>query len=284
MRFYIIIPAHNEEAFIENCLISLSEQSLRPKKIVVVDDNSTDKTPEILKALKKQYAFIDSVQHQSSEKHLPGEKIITAFYKGFEQLDQDYDVVCKFDADLVFPRNYLETIAQHFKKDQKLGLVAGHCYIEKNGQWILENLTSNEHIRGPLKAYRKECFKSIGGLQKSMGWDTIDELVALYNGWSFRTDNTVHVKHLKPTGSTYNKSAKYYQGIALYKMRNGFVLAFLSALKLAYKKRKIRLFLDYLMGYFKAWQTKVPYIVSEEEGAFIRSYRWRKIKKLLSPF
>lgn len=284
MRFYIIIPAHNEEAFIENCLISLSEQSLRPKKIVVVDDNSTDKTPEILKALKKQYAFIDSVQHQSSEKHLPGEKIITAFYKGFEQLDQDYDVVCKFDADLVFPRNYLETIAQHFKKDQKLGLVAGHCYIEKNGQWILENLTSNEHIRGPLKAYRKECFKSIGGLQKSMGWDTIDELVALYNGWSFRTDNTLHVKHLKPTGSTYNKSAKYYQGIALYKMRNGFVLAFLSALKLAYKKRKIRLFLDYLMGYFKAWQTKVPYIVSEEEGAFIRSYRWRKIKKLLSPF
>jgi glycosyltransferase involved in cell wall biosynthesis len=284
VRFYIIIPAHNEEAFIENCLISLSEQSLRPKKIVVVDDNSTDKTPEILKALKKQYAFIDSVQHQSSEKHLPGEKIITAFYKGFEQLDQDYDVVCKFDADLVFPRNYLETIAQHFKKDQKLGLVAGHCYIEKNGQWILENLTSNEHIRGPLKAYRKECFKSIGGLQKSMGWDTIDELVALYNGWSFRTDNTLHVKHLKPTGSTYNKSAKYYQGIALYKMRNGFVLAFLSALKLAYKKRKIRLFLDYLMGYFKAWQTKVPYIVSEEEGAFIRSYRWRKIKKLLSPF
>jgi hypothetical protein len=70
-----------------------------------------------------------------------------------------------------------------------LGLVAGHCYIEKNGKWILENLTSNDHIRGPLKAYRKECFKAIGGLKKSMGWDTIDELVALHNGWGFRTDD-----------------------------------------------------------------------------------------------
>ena len=284
MRFYIVIPAHNEEAYIENCLISLAEQSLLPKKIIVVDDNSTDQTPKIVEILKKQYAFIDSIQHQSSEKHLPGEKIIAAFYKGFEQLDYEYDVVCKFDADLIFPKNYLETIAEHYKNDPKLGLIAGHCYIEKNGEWVLENLTSNDHTRGPLKAYRKACFEAIGGLQKSMGWDTIDELVALHNGWSFRTDDLLHVKHLKPTGSTYNKSAKYYQGIALYKMRNGFILAFLSALKLAYKKRKIRLFLDYLMGYLKAWKKNVPYIVSEEEGAFIRAYRWRKIKKLISPF
>lgn len=284
MRFYIIIPAHNEEAFIENCLISLAEQSLLPKKIIVVDDNSTDNTPKIVETLKKQYAFIDSVRHQSSDKHLPGEKIITAFYKGYEQLNQDYDVVCKFDADLVFPKNYLKTIAEHYKNDPKLGLIAGHCYIEKNGKWVLENLTSNDHIRGPLKAYRKACFMAIGGLQKSMGWDTIDELVALYNGWSFRTDDSLHVKHLKPTGSTYNRSAKYYQGMALYKMRNGFVLAFLSALKLSCKKRKVRLFLDYLMGYFKAWKTNVPFIVSEKEGAFIRAYRWRKIIALISPF
>ena len=257
------------------------EQSLPPKKIIVVDDNSNDQTAQIVNELIQRYPCIDMVQHQSSEKHLPGEKIINAFYKGFEQLDDAYDVVCKFDADLIFPKNYLETIAKHYKNDPKLGLIAGHCYIEKNKQWILENLTSNDHIRGPLKAYKKACFEVIGGLKKSMGWDTIDELVALYNGWSFRTDDTLHVKHMKPTGSTYNKNAKYYQGIALYKMRNGFVLAFLSALKLAYKKRKMRLFLDYLMGYLKAWRMKTPFIVSADEGAFIRKYRWQKIKKLI---
>ena len=281
MRFYVVIPAHNEEAFIKDCLVSLMEQSLPPKKIIVVDDNSNDQTAQIVNELIQRYPCIDMVQHQSSEKHLPGEKIINAFYKGFEQLDDAYDVVCKFDADLIFPKNYLETIAKHYKNDPKLGLIAGHCYIEKNKQWILENLTSNDHIRGPLKAYRKACFEAIGGLKKSMGWDTIDELVALYNGWSFRTDDTLHVKHMKHTGSTYNKNAKYYQGIALYKMRNGFVLAFLSALKLAYKKRKMRLFLDYLMGYLKAWLMKTPFIVSADEGAFIRKYRWQKIKKLI---
>lgn len=284
MRFYIVIPAHNEEAYIRNCLISLAEQSLPPKKIIVVNDHSSDQTPTIVDELKTLYPFIDMVNHQSSEQHLPGEKIITAFYKGFEQLDEEYDVVCKFDADLIFPKNYLETVAKHYKNDPKLGLIAGHCYIEKNKQWVLENLTSNNHIRGPLKAYRKACFEAIGGLKKSMGWDTIDELVALYNGWSFRTDNTLHVKHMKPTGSTYNKSAKYYQGIALYKMRNGFVLAFLSSLKLAYKKRKMRLFLDYLMGYLKAWRKKMPFIVSADEGAYIRAYRWKKIRTLIFRF
>jgi len=284
MRFYIVIPAHNEETYIRDCLISLAEQSLAPKKIIVVNDHSSDQTPTIVDELKTLYPYIDMVNHQSSEKHLPGEKIITAFYKGFEQLDEAYDVVCKFDADLIFPKNYLETLAKHYKKDPKLGLVAGHCYIKKNDQWVLEKLTSKDHIRGPLKAYRKACFEAIGGLKKSMGWDTVDELVALYNGWSFRTDDTLHVKHMKPTGSTYNKIAKHYQGMALYKMRNGFVLAFLSALKLAYKKRKMPLLWDYLMGYLKARGEKMPFIVSEKEGAFIRAYRWIKIRKLIFRF
>ena len=44
MRFYVVIPAHNEEAFIKDCLVSLMEQSLPPKKIIVVDDNSNDQT------------------------------------------------------------------------------------------------------------------------------------------------------------------------------------------------------------------------------------------------
>ena len=46
--YYIIIPAYNEEAFMALTLQSLVEQSVLPSKIVVVNDNSTDKTPEIV--------------------------------------------------------------------------------------------------------------------------------------------------------------------------------------------------------------------------------------------
>ena len=279
MKFNIVIPAHNEADFIGSTLQSLINQSLRPTKIVVVDDHSSDETASIVTNLSKQHPWISLVLNTSSEAHLPGEKIINAFYKGLNSLDSEYDVICKFDADVIFPENYLETLVWHYTNNAKLGMVAGHCYIEQNGNWVLENLTSKEHIRGGLKAYRKACFLEIGGLKKSMGWDTIDELLALYHGWEFETDATLHVKHLKPTGANYNKGAKHLQGIALYKMRYGFALAFLSALKLAYKKRRIVLFWDYITGYIKASNQNEPFLITENQGAFIRAYRWKNIKR-----
>ena len=279
MRFYIVIPAHNEADFIGSTLQSLINQSVCPSKIVVVDDNSTDDTAAIVTNLSNKHPWISLVSNTSSEAHLPGGKIINAFYKGYESLDSEYDVICKFDADVIFPKNYLETLAKHYQNNPRLGMVAGHCYIEQNGSWVLENLTSKEHIRGGLKSYRKACFSDIGGLKKSMGWDTIDELLALYHQWEFETDASLHVKHLKPTGANYNKRAKYLQGTALYKMRYGFALAFLSALKLAYKKRRITLLWDYIAGYIKASNQNEPFLVTEDQGAFIRAYRWKNIKR-----
>lgn len=279
MRFYIVIPAHNEEGFIGLTLQSLIDQSLRPSKLVVVDDNSTDTTASVVNEIAREHPWISMVSNPSTEAHLPGSKIINAFYKGYNTLDSDFDVICKYDADLIFPKNYLETLAKHYQKNAQLGMVAGHCYIQKNGSWQLENLTSKEHIRGPLKAYRKACFIDIEGLKKSMGWDTIDELLALYNNWQFKTDESLQVKHLKPTGANYNRNAKYLQGTALYKMRYGFVLALLSALKLAYKKQRIRLFLDYIVGYLKALKNKEPFLISYDQGVFVRAYRWKNIRR-----
>ena len=240
MDFYVLIPAHNEEDTIGLTLDSLVNQTLRPKRVVVVNDNSTDTTEQILERYTNTYDFISSINNVSSEEHLPGTKIINAFYKGFEALDGNYDVICKFDADLIFPQNYLETLATHFDSNPRLGMAAGFCYIEKNGDWVIEGLTEKEHIRGALKAYRKACFQDIGMLKRSMGWDTIDEQLAQFYEWELLTDESLHVKHLKPTGANYAKSSKYLQGEALYKLRFGFILAFLSALKLAYKKRSLK--------------------------------------------
>ncbi|WP_417874596.1 glycosyltransferase family 2 protein [Xanthomarina gelatinilytica] len=277
MNFYIVIPAHNEEAYIKQTLESLVTQTLLPKQLVVVNDHSTDKTQQIVERFVSKYNWISLVNTTSSDEHLPGSKIIHAFYKGFETLDDSYDVICKFDADLIFPKNYLEQLAFHFKTNEKLGMVSGFCYIEKNHQWVLENLTRKDHIRGALKAYRKACFEQIGKLKPSMGWDTVDELLAKFYGWEMLTDKSLHVKHLKPTGKNYNKASKHMQGQAMYKMRYGFWITLISALKLAYKKRSFKLFKDYMAGFFKGKNEKLPFLVSEEQGQFIRKLRWKGI-------
>jgi len=279
LNFYIIIPAHNEDSVIGETLKSLVAQTLTAKHIVVVNDNSTDNTKEVVDSFAAKYSNISILNTTSSNEHLPGSKIINAFYKGYDSLDDNYDVICKFDADLIFPENYLEQLANHFNQNEKLGMAAGFCYIKKNSGWVLENLTRKDHIRGALKAYRKQCFLDIGKLKPSMGWDTVDELLAKYYNWELLTDNSLHVKHLKPTGISYNKASKYLQGEAMYKMRYGFVITLISALKLAYKKKSFRLFKNYISGYFKGKRENLEQLVTKEQGKFIRQLRWKGMIK-----
>ena len=279
MKIYIVIPAHNEGGFISQTLESLATQSLLPNKIIVVDDGSTDNTAEIVEKYTNQYSFIELVKNDSSTEHAPGSKVINAFYKGYYRLDDDFDVICKFDADLIFPRNYLENIASYFKNDPQAGMVGGFCSIQRRNKWVQENLTNTDHIRGALKAYRKHCFIQIGELKPAMGWDTADELLAKFHGWKVITDKSLLVKHLRPTGMNYFEHSGRKQGEAFYRLRYGTMLSIIASVKLAAMKANPFAFAHYMAGYFNARNKKRPFLVSEEEGRFIRKLRWANIRK-----
>ena len=285
MKYYIVIPAHNEADFIEMTLISVVQQTLLPKKVVVVNDNSSDSTETIIDQFVQQHAFITKVNTNASNEHLPGSKVIEAFYKGFETLDANFDIIVKLDADIILPENYFETICNHFKKDSKIGVAGGLAYIEKNGQWIYESIADKNHVRGPFKAYRKTCFEPIGGLQKSLGWDTADVLLARFFGWKVSVDESLQVNHLKPTGNAYKQKVHRNHGAVFYKLGYGFLISFISSFKIALKKKSIKVFLDYMNGFFSAKKKQATQMVTSEQGRFIRKYRrtqmTRKIKGFL---
>jgi len=281
MKYYVIIPAHNEEQFLPLTLNSLVQQTIPATKIVVVNDNSTDRTEVIATSYLETNSTLSILNSTSNPNHLPGSKVIQAFQKGLETLDQDYDFLVKLDADLILPTNYFETIIKHFQEDSTIGMVGGFAYVEKNGIWTLENLTDKDHIRGAFKAYRKECFLQIGGLKPAMGWDTVDELLAKYYGWKVHTDATLIVKHLKPTGANYNKTARYKQGEAFYTLGYGFLITVIASLKLALMKKRPLLFIDYINGYWKAKFEKKQLLVTAEQASFIRNYRIQKMKAKL---
>jgi glycosyltransferase involved in cell wall biosynthesis len=281
MNYYIVIPAHNEEVFMALTLQSLADQTVLPTKAVIVNDNSTDKTADIVLAFAEKHPWISLVNATSDAIHLPGSKVIQAFQKGLATLDDHYDIMVKADADLIFPTNYFETIIQHFQSDDRIGMVGGFAYIEKNGEWLLENLTDKDHIRGAFKAYRKATFEQIGGLRPAMGWDTVDELLCKFYHWKVVTDASLKVKHLKPTGANYNKTARYKQGEAFYTLGYGFFITAIASLKLAMRKGKPLLFADYIKGFWKAKSAKKTLLVTEAQAKFIRQYRWKKMKEKL---
>ena len=252
-------------------------QTILPSKIVVVNDNSTDATAEIVSGFCAKHSFISIIENKSAAMHMPGSKVIMAFQQGYNVLDDGFDLIVKLDGDLILPVNYFEQIIKHFNSDASIGMAGGFCYIEKNGDWILENLTDKDHIRGALKAYRKETFQQIGGLKAQMGWDTVDELLCKFYGWKVSTDSNLIVKHLKPTGANYNKAARYKQGEAFYSLGYGFWLTSIASLKLAFLKQRPLLFADYLKGFWMAKLAKKQLLVTAEQAKFIRKYRFKKM-------
>ena len=282
MDYYVIIPAHNEEAFLAGTLDSILNQTLLPRKVIVVNDNSTDGTEDIIDKYLSESDLFQKINTTSSTIHMPGSKVINAFNKGLEKIPPKYDFLVKLDSDIILSPNYFEEISKIFKDNPKVGIAGGFIYEqENNGDWKLNHPMNSDHVRGAFKAYSQACFKTIGGLRNAMGWDTVDELLAQYYGFEIYVEDALKVKHLRPTGNAYNPKAKQLQGQAMYRMRYGFWITCIASAKMAWKQKKSQAFIDNLQGYFSSRKKSNPFLVTEEEGIFIRSLRWRNIKKKL---
>ncbi|MEO1010600.1 MAG: glycosyltransferase family 2 protein [Bacteroidota bacterium] len=279
MKYYIIIPAHNEEAFLALTLESILSQSLLPKKVVVVNDNSNDGTEGIIERFKEKHPIFEKINCTSSPEHMPGSKVINAFTKGLKLIGDDYDFLVKLDADLILPDRYFKEIADIFTSNPKVGIAGGFAYEKgSDGNWRLNHPMNKDHVRGAFKAYTKACFTAIGGLRNAIGWDTLDELLAQYHGFDIHTRESLKVKHLRPTGKAYNKNARLLQGKAMYTMGYGWLLTCIASLKMALKRGNPKVFLDNLNGFLKAKHNKVPLLVNREEADFIRKLRWANIR------
>lgn len=282
MKYYIIIPAHNEEKFISETLSSVLRQTLLPQKIVVVNDNSTDNTEQIVDSFVSSNLIIEKLNTTSSTEHMPGSKVINAFNKGLAVVDNKFDFIVKLDADIILPDDYFERIAYIFKGNPKVGIAGGFAYEQdSSGTWQLNHPMNKDHVRGAFKAYSKACFIAIGGLKNAIGWDTLDELLAQFHDFEIFTDNALKTKHLRPTGHAYNEKAKVLQGKAMYKMRYGFLITFIASLKMALKQKNYKTFIANFEGYYTAKKENEPFLVSEKQGDFIRKLRWKNIKRKL---
>lgn len=301
MKFLIIIPAHNEENNISFCLESLKKQNFQDFVCMIVNDGSTDRTSEIINNFKNQDSRFRVLDLETSE-HSPGAKVVRTFDKGLQALDwKDFDVVCKYDADIVFPTNYLEKINQTFETSPKAGIVSGLVYIKKdkpnseiknlrnpnenwldfsnkNNEWIFENLSSKNHVRGPIKAYRKECFEDMNGLRTVLGWDNLDILLAKKNGWEVVTIKDIWVKHLRPTAYKYKGQKAEKLGQYFYNIGLNLPLAMISSAKSSFKNRSAKEFFITIKSFLKQ---KEKLNLTEDEIRFIRNLRW---KEFLSNF
>ena len=276
MRISIIIPAHNEAAFLEECLDSFVAQTYLPNELIVVDDNSSDATFAIAQDYAKRHEWIKALQRKSTDEHIPGKKVVDTFNFGLKHVSA-YDLIGKFDADIVLPPNYFENMVNQFQANWKLGMCSGLLFVQNGNQWKYEDIANKNHIRGPIKLYHKACFQKIGGLRPGAGWDTVDTLLARYHDFDTATLPELKVKHLRPTGHGYSSKNYQSKGEAMYRMRYGLLLTKIAVLKMAWQAKSPKLYLQAIWGFLKALLQRQGKYVSKKEGKFIRTYRWKGI-------
>lgn len=293
MKFLLIIPTHNEEKNIIFSLKSLENQIFQDFFCVIVNDGSTDKTKDIVNKfisssmINQQLSLINLQESH----HEPGAKVVRTFNKGLENVDLDhFDIICKFDADIIFPPNYLEKINEVYEKYPKVGMVSGLVKIKKTifekalafdfkdekHQWKFENLSSVNHIRGPIKSYRKECFQAMNGLRPVLGWDNIDVMLAKKNGWETFTIKDLWVKHLRPTAFQYKNQKAEKLGEYFYNIGLSFPLMLISSGKSSFKNKSLSEFFTTIKSFLKQ---KSERKLSMEEIQFIRKLRWNQMFK-----
>lgn len=280
MEVAIVMPVFNEETFLEQSLKSLVTQTYPIKELIIVNDGSTDNSLSIATNFAQQYSFISVISSNDVSQHAPGQKVIHAFERGFSALSCSWELICKFDADIVFPENYIESLVNAFSNDVNLGIYGGVLYVKNKGVYEFEAISLTTHVRGPVKAYRKSCFTVIGGLRPALGWDTLDELLAMYHNFKVQTDNNLVVKHMRPTGSMYEAPLAREKGKVFYALGYDLILGILASIKWAQNHPGN---LSAVMGGFLgAWFNRSARLVSVNEAQFIRKYRWKMIYRRLT--
>ena len=145
-------------------------------------------------------------------------------------------------------------------------------------EWTFENLSSKNHVRGPIKSYRKELFLKMKGLRAVLGWDNIDVMLCKMHGFETVTLQELWVKHLRPTAYNYKSQKAQKLGEYFYNIGLNFPLAAISSAKSSWKNKSVSEFFITMKSFLKQ---KNPRVLSQEEISFIRNLRWKEIKRKL---
>ena len=282
IKYVVISPVKDEAEYLDDTINSMIQQTIRPVMWVIVNDGSKDGTEAIINNYARKYSWIKQVNRKDAGIRQRGKGVVEAFYAGFEVLDEDYDFIVKLDGDVTFEKDYFASLFRQFALDPQLGIAGGGLYERPDGKfWVL--YTVKDHVRGCTKVYRRECFEAIGGLVASMGWDGIDEWIALAKGWKVVSFLTLKIYHYRFTGAAtgYLKSC-IEQGNGAYRM--GYHPLFMIA-------RGIRRITDkpffiggmaMIGGYFMAWLKKQEFLADPTVVRYVRQSQMKQLAGLIS--
>jgi poly-beta-1,6-N-acetyl-D-glucosamine synthase len=286
LKYILITPARNESSYIEKVIQSVMLQTILPSLWVIVDDNSSDRTAEIVGRYARTAKWITLLRTRDNTINAFPSKAYS-FNAGYDYIRKKgvpYDIVGSLDADISFSADYFEFLLAKFRENPRLG-VAGTDYVENKFHSVRDTKASKLHVNGQCQLFRKMCFDDIGGLKpiQSFGEDLFAVIMARYQGWETNSFSERVFVHHRPIGtkSAGPLVAKFNHGGHDYILGNAFLWQLLRAVY--WTKNKpcvfggIMLFLGYVWSF-----TRGDSIVLSP--TVLKAYRREQYQRLMPIF
>jgi len=277
----LVTPCRDEAQYARRTLDSVIAQTVRPTKWLIVDDGSTDETPQILREYAERHPWIEVLRREDRGRRSVGPGVIDAFYAGYERAQPErYEFVCKFDLDLDLPPRYFEILLDRLRAEPRLGTCSGKPYFEAKGKLVSEGC-GDEMSVGMTKLYRRACFEQIGGFEREVMWDGIDCHRCRQLGWIAASwdDPELRFTHLRPMGSSHRGilTGRMRHGAGQYFMGTGLPFMAASALfRMAHRPFVIG-GATMLWGWIDAWLRGAKQLDDPGLVRFIRRFQTRSL-------
>ena len=280
-RYVLISPCRNEAAYMRETLESVLAQTLRPACWVIVDDGSTDETPQILADYAAAHDWIRIITRKDRGHRAVGPGVIDAFYEGYRAIDPaEFEFMCKLDLDLRLPPRYFELLVQRMRENPRIATCSGKAYVERAGELVAER-HGDETSLGMTKFYRVSCFEAIGGFVREVMWDGIDCHRCRMHGWIACSWDEPELRfvHLRPMGSSQQSIwvGRMRHGYGQYFMGTGLAFMLASA---GYRLAEPPVVLGstaMLWGWLKSALQRMPRYDDPEFRRFLRRYQRRAL-------
>lgn len=179
-KLSVVVCTYNRAGLLEGCLKSLAEQSadISGYEVIVVDNNSTDKTQEVANSFIKKYPNFRYVKE-------PEQGLSHARNRGVKEARGE--IVAFIDDDAIAEKNWLSAILFAFE-DPSISCIGGRIellWLAERPDWLTDDfaaylglfdrgerrktLTFPDCPRGGNMAYRKIIFDRIGNFAETLG-------------------------------------------------------------------------------------------------------------------
>jgi len=156
MKVSVVIPSYNEERYLGRCLESLDNQIDKPNEIIVIDNNSTDKTFQIAQSF--------GVRIIKEKK----QGMIFSRNRGFDAAK--YEIIARCDADTILPKDWIKRIKTSFL-DKKISGLSGDfitydfflnsVYYSKIYKLFIKQILGHYPLDGPSMALTKTVWNKV---------------------------------------------------------------------------------------------------------------------------